>query len=432
MSKLNVERLRTHFPELVSNPNHIFLDGPGGTKVPEVVAQAVAHFMVNYAANRTSNDTPSVRAVNGIVETARESAVALLNAPSSKNIVFGESATSQTIDIAHAMAREWEEGDEIILTLADHQSNVSVWEDLAKQKGVKIHTVPVNEDTTLDYDFLEAHLNENTKLVACTMASNVTGSITDGKKVVELTRANAPHAKIYMDGVHFTPHNLPDVQAIGCDFFVCSAYKFGGPHMSVLFGTDEALEGFTPYKVRPASDEAPDRWETGTRSFEALAGFVAVVDFWSRSYKLEGKDDYQALFTRLFNPSQREPVSRERIRAGLTEYYADLSVHEQSLTSYFLKCAKDIGGLHIHGITDFEKLKERTPTFAITIDGMDDLQSLVDKLDKDSITTGASHFYAQRLVEDALGHKAVLRMGASSYTTRGEIERTLDRLKLHI
>ncbi|HAG38905.1 MAG TPA: cysteine desulfurase-like protein, partial [Pseudoalteromonas sp.] len=277
---MNIAQLREQFPALiqtVDGKSPIFLDGPGGSQVPQSVLNAMTAYLGHYNSNLGGAFFSSDKTVE-LMANARQAAADLLNAPSAQNIVFGPNMTSLTFSFSRAISRIWQAGDEIIVTNADHFSNVSSWQQAAQDKGAKVQTALINEaDCSLDMAQFESLLNSNTKLVAVTYASNTTGSINDIKRIIEL--AHAVGALVYVDAVHYAPHELVDVQALDCDFLACSAYKFFGPHLGMVYGKTQHLEGFTPYKVEPAKDVAPGRWETGTQSFEALAGFIAAVDY---------------------------------------------------------------------------------------------------------------------------------------------------------
>ncbi|GAL30723.1 cysteine desulfurase [Vibrio variabilis] len=224
-----------------------------------------------------------------LVADAREQARALLNASTADNIVFGANMTSLTFQLSRAIARDWQAGDEVIVTALDHYSNVSSWEQAAEDRGATVKQAKVDpKDCSVDLAHLESLLNEKTRLIAITYASNTTGTITDIRRVVEMAKRYG--AAVYVDAVHYTPHGLVDVEALGCDFLVCSAYKFFGPHLGVAFVASDWLQSLRPYKVEPATDIGPGRFETGTQNFEALAGFIAAVNYlasWGKGIHFE-------------------------------------------------------------------------------------------------------------------------------------------------
>ena len=261
--------------------------------------------------------------------------------------------------------------------------------------------VPVKpEDCTLDYARYESLLSNKTRLVAFTVASNVCGSLTDAKRIVKA--AKSAGAITYADAVHYTPHFVPDVQVLGCDFMACSPYKFCGPHMGMLYGRRELLLRLKPYKVEPASSDPPECWETGTKSFEALAGFNAAIEYLSSLG--EGPD----------------------LRDRLESSYESIAAYEREWSGRFLEKAASVKGLKVWGITDKARLHERTATFALTFDKHTP-QEVSDYLARNHITTGASHFYGQGVIE-ALGltKTNIMRVGCVHYNIFTEMDRLFE------
>ncbi len=405
---LDLNSVRENFPALqqvVNGSTPIFLDGPGGTQVPRSVLEAMTQYLGHSNSNLADNPFFAVQKTLDIVSKARGHAAALLNAPSPDNIVFGANMSSLTAHISRSIARNWGGGDEIIVTNLDHFSNVSFWKQIAEEKGVTCHTVRIIPETcTLDYEHFESLISEKTKFVAFTHASNVSGSITQPKRIIDAARDVG--AMTYVDAVHYTPHFLPDVQSLNCDFLVCSAYKFFGPHLGVLFGKEEHLTTLRPYKVEPAVDVAPECWETGTKSFEALAGFIATVDYLA-SYH-EG----------------------DSIRECLAKFYDQIADHEKKWADTFLEYCAAIPSLKIWGHQRPNAIGVRTPTFAMTFKdkGVDEISKY---LGARNIATGAHNFYAKGLT-DTLGLTkigGVLRMGAMHYNTCTELGRVFNVLE---
>jgi cysteine desulfurase family protein (TIGR01976 family) len=269
---LDLSRLRAQFPalrETVAGRPAVFLDGPGGTQVPQSVIDAMADSLCRANANRHGLYLTSQRAEETIA-AARQAMADFLNAPSPEEIVFGPNMTTLTFIVSRAVGRLLQPGDEIAVTRLDHDANVSPWAALAEH-GVVIRWVDFHpEDCTLDLDDLQSKINERTRLVAVGYASNAVGTINDIPKIVEL--AHAVGAWVYVDAVHYAPHGPIDVQALGCDFLVCSVYKFFGPHVGVLWGRYDLLDRLPAYKVRPAGDAPPDKFEVGTQNHEGMAG----------------------------------------------------------------------------------------------------------------------------------------------------------------
>lgn len=402
------KHIRDQFPALQQENKGvipIFLDGPGGSQVPNCVLNSVVSYLGSSNANLggayfTSKKTQS------LMSDARQAAADLYNAPSTNNIVFGANATSLAFHFSRAIANTWQRGDEIIVTALDHYSNVSPWILAAEEKGVVVHQVPVVEtDCTLDRQTLLRLINDKTKFVAVTHASNTTGSIVDVKGVVEDIKSHS-EALVYVDAVHYVPHASVDVQALNCDFLVSSAYKYFGPHLGVLFAKESLLSSLSPYKVAPAKDENPGRWETGTQSFEALAGFISAVDY------IASLSDLPVTKTR-----------RERICAG----YEQIIQHEKMLSSYFLSNLKDYAGIQLFGLSFSE---DRTPTFAFRIEGIAP-RVVSEFFAQYDVCIWDGNFYAQGLYEQ-LGLTdigGVIRVGCMHYNSIHELERFFELLE---
>ena len=406
---MNLMQLRAQFPALmqtVDGKSPVFLDGPGGSQVPQPVLSAMTAYLGHYNSNLGGAFFSSDKTVE-LMANARQAAADLLNAPSAQNIVFGPNMTSLTFSFSRAISRSWQAGDEIIVTNADHFSNVSSWQQAAEDKGAVVNTALINEaDCSLDMAHFESLLNANTKLVAVTYASNTTGSINDIKRIIEL--AHNVGALVYVDAVHYAPHELIDVQALDCDFLACSAYKFFGPHLGMVYGKASHLEGFTPYKVEPAKDVIPGRWETGTQSFEGLAGVIAAID-------------YIASISQL--PAQ---VSR---RQRLADALSISKQHEMALSQHFLARLAEFPQISLFGINDEARLAERTPTFALTF--ADHTPNEVSRfLGQDAICVWDGHFYAQGLCQQlgVLETGGVVRIGCMHYNTVAEIDQLFERL----
>ncbi|MDA0124143.1 MULTISPECIES: cysteine desulfurase-like protein [Vibrio] len=403
----NLNQIREQFPALAQYHNDrpvTFFDGPGGSQVPQSVLDSMVSYLGHFNSNLGGHYFSSQATVD-VMQSARESAQALLNAPSSGNIVFGANMTSLTFQLSRAISRDWKEGDEIIVSALDHYSNVSSWQQAAEDKGVIVHQVRINEhDCTLDLEHLQSLLSEKTRLVAVTYASNTTGSIVDIHQVVEL--AHRIGAQVYVDAVHYAPHHLVDVQAIGCDFLACSAYKFFGPHVGIAYIADQWLHSIKPYKVEPATNIGPGRFETGTQSFEGLAGVTAAIE-------------YLAQFG-------DEGVS---LRQRLEQSYALYNQHEQQLSAHFLQRLSALDGVNLFGIND-ESSQLRTPTFALTFDKYAP-EFIAKTLGEHNICVWNGHFYALGLVRQ-LGLEesgGVVRIGCMHYNTTAEIDMLFDVLE---
>lgn len=382
----------------------LFLDGPGGSQVPESVLQAMSDYLGHYNSNLGGHYFSS-QITTDLMRRAREAVQALLNTPSADNIVFGANMTSLTFSLSRAISRDWQAGDEIIVTALDHYSNVSSWQQAAEDKGVIVHQVRVDEsDCSLDMAHLFSLLSEKTRLVALTHASNTTGSIVDVASVIEA--AHRVGAQVYVDAVHYAPHHLLDVQQLGCDFLACSAYKFFGPHVGIAYIAPQWLQTLRPYKVEPATDVGPGRFETGTQSFEGLAGVIAAIDYLAQWGGDETVD----------------------LRHRLAHSFEQFNAHEQALTERFLQRLAKLNGVTLHGraVADANL---RTPTFALTFDRFTP-EKVARALGEQNICVWNGHFYALGLVKQ-LGLEnsgGVVRIGLMHYNTLEEVDTLFDAL----
>ncbi|PKG39772.1 cysteine desulfurase-like protein [Psychromonas sp. Urea-02u-13] len=398
---------RKQFPALqqkINNRAVYFFDGPGGTQVPESVLSAMTHYLGQYNANLGGQFFSSRKTV-AVVNKARQSAQALLNANSEDNIIFGPNMTSLTFQLSRALSRDWQVKDEIIVTSLDHYANVSPWQQAAEDKGAYIRQARINEqDCTLDYDHLLALINNKTKLVAITYASNLTGSIVDVQRIVNA--AHAVGALVYVDAVHYAAHGLIDVQALDCDFLLCSAYKFFGPHLAIAYIAPRWLQILKPYKVEPATNSGPGRFETGTLSFEALAGLIASVE-----YLAQWADPSLSL--------------RLRLQHSFAQYHQ----HEMQLSRYFLSKIAGQEKITLFGITNPSQLEQRTPTFALRITAITPIK-VAQELGRSNICVWNGHCYAQGLCTQLgiLDSGGVIRIGFMHYNTEQEIDQLFTAL----
>jgi cysteine desulfurase family protein (TIGR01976 family) len=401
---------RKQFPSLqtqVNGQQAAFLDGPAGTQVPSQVMHAVQNYFTGSNANTCGAFLTSQRS-DEMIASARAAMADFFHCDSDE-VVFGQNMTTITFALSRAMARELEAGDEILLTVLDHDANFSPWKAL-EEKGVVIRQVDIREDDcTLDLDDLKSKLNEKTKLVAVGYASNAVGTI---NPVAEITRlAHAAGAMIYIDAVHYGPHGSIDVKALDCDFLVCSPYKFFGPHMGTLYGKKEHLARFQPYKVRPASDVAPERWETGTQVHELIAGIGAAVDY-------------------LAELGRRCDSSASTRRAALEAAYRHTVPYESHLIWRLIEGLQTIPGAKIYGITDPKRAAERCSTISLRI-GEHYPTTIAKFLGERGIFTWDGNYYALNLSE-RLGVEekgGFLRIGLVHYNTVEEVDRLLAALR---
>jgi cysteine desulfurase family protein (TIGR01976 family) len=382
----------------------VFLDGPGGTQVPQRVIDAICRCLTEANANLGGPFTTS-RAADQIVHEAHQAAADLLGAASPDEVVFGQNMTSLTFQLSRSLGRTWKAGDEVLLTRLDHDANVSPWTLAAADAGAAVRLADLRpEDCTLDLDDLRRQLSERTRLLALTCASNAVGSMPDVRTVVRW--AHEAGALVFLDAVHYAPHGPIDVQDWGCDFLACSAYKFFGPHVGVLWGRRGLLESLPAYKLRPAPAAPPGRWMTGTQNHEGLAGLTAAVDYLA---SLGGADGDR--------------------RRRLLRAFDAIRGHESGLCRRLLEGLAERRRFSVWGITDLARLGERAPTVAVTAaDGTP--QQLADRLAARDIYAWNGNFYALHLTE-RLGLEqrgGLLRLGLAHYNTADEVDRLLSAL----
>lgn len=405
---IDVNALRKQFPALQRELNGrplSFLDGPGGTQVSQSVIDAMSDYLARGSSNLGGPFLTS-REAEEVTDNARLAMQDFLNARRPEEIAFGQNMTSLTFAVSRAISRGWQPGDEIILTRLDHDANISPWLLAAEERGVTVRWLDFEpSDCVLKLHTLPDLLNEKTRLVAVSYASNAVGSLTDVKEVARL--AHEQGALVYVDSVHYAPHNLIDVQDLDCDFLVCSSYKFFGPHQGVLFGKYDLLADLMAYKVRPAPAEPPGKWETGTQSFESLAGSTAAVDYIAAIGGGAGS-------------------RRERIVRAMWA----IKAYERSLSERFLRGAVQIPGLQVFGITDIENLENRAPTFAVRLDGYT-AEEVATRLGDQGIFVWHGHYYAVAVMErlGLLDQGGLVRIGFVHYNTHDEVEGVLAALE---
>jgi cysteine desulfurase family protein (TIGR01976 family) len=410
MATLDLAWIRAQFPalaETIGQEPVVFFDGPGGTQVPQRVIDAISNYLVKANANTHGAFLTSHRS-DAIIAEAHAAMADLLGCDADE-VVFGPNMTTLTFAISRAIGRELGPGDEIVLTRLDHDANFSPWKAL-EERGVTIQVVDIDvEDCTLNMDDLRSKINERTKLVAVGYASNAVGTIND---VAEVTRlAHEVGAMSFIDAVHYAPHGPIDVRALDCDFLACSPYKFFGPHSGVLYGKREHLTRLKPYKVRPALDQTPDRWETGTKNHEGLAGVAAAIDYLAE------------LGQRL---SDTPPSSR---RAALQTAMQGIQSYERGLAEKLIAGLLAIPGLTFYGISDPERFGWRTPTVSIRMQKHTP-NEIATYLGERGIFVWDGNYYAINLserlgVEESGG---MVRIGLAHYNTAEEVDRLLAAL----
>lgn len=418
MSQFDLSTVRSQFPALAlmdAGRPAVYFDGPGGTQVPQRVSDAMAHYLVHMNANHGGAFRTS-RASDALLLAAHEALADLLNAASHREIIFGANMTTLTFAVSRAIGRALQPGDEVLITRLDHDANRAPWLALA-EKGVVVKEVDFDPaDCTLRLDDLQSKLSSRTKLVAVGFASNAVGTV---NPIAEIARmVHAVGAWLWVDAVHYVPHGPVDVQALGCDFLVCSPYKFFGPHAGTLWGRQELLEQLQAYKVRPASNTPPDKFETGTQAHEAQAGVLAAVEYLAELGSSRG-----AAFASDF------PGFTGR-RLALKQALAAIKAYERDLFTHFVQGLLAIPGLTFYGIRDFDRFDQRTPTAAFRLAGKHP-QEVAEHLASRGVYVWAGNFYALAVTE-RLGIEetgGVVRAGLAHYNTREEVDHCLACLR---
>jgi cysteine desulfurase family protein (TIGR01976 family) len=409
----DVYSLRQQFPALQRRREGglpVFLDGPGGTQVPRRVIDAVVHYLGTCNANHGGLFATS-RESDAILHAAGAAVAELLNAPSADEVVFGPNMTTLTLHLSRALGRTWKAGDEVLVTRLDHDANVTPWALAARDAGATVRHIDIRpEDCTLDMEDLRRQLGPRTRLVAVTCASNAIGTLTDVRAVTRL--AHEAGALVFLDAVHYAPHGPIDVQEWGCDFLACSAYKFFGPHVGILWGRGELLRSLPAYKVRPASESLPDRWMTGTQNHEGIAGVAAAVEYLAEI-------GASGSVGRIANPSHAQ------LAAGL----AAIRSYEAGLCARLLAGLQERPRFRVWGIADPKRVFERAPTVSITCADRTPEQ-VAAHLAARHMYVWNGNLYALELTE-RLGLEergGFVRLGLVHYNTAEEVDRVLQAL----
>jgi cysteine desulfurase family protein (TIGR01976 family) len=404
INALDLAWVRSQFPALSQTVNGhpaTFLDGPGGTQVPQRVIEAISDYLKRNNAN-TGGAYATSRHTDAMIAGARSAMADFLGCDGDE-VVFGPNMTSLTFAVSRSVGRELGPGDEIVLTHLDHDANISPWRAL-EERGVTIRMAEIHEDDcTLDMDDLARKITKRTKLVAVGYASNAVGTINHVEEIIRL--AHERGAMAYIDAVHYAPHGPIDVRALDCDFLVSSTYKFFGPHMGVLYGKQEHLKRLEPYKVRANTNAVPNRWEWGTLNHECIAGVAACVD-------------YLADLGRHLN----SPASTRR--AAVLAAYDAIQKHERGLMERLVRGLLAIPGLKLYGISDPKRFDQRCPTMAVRIKGHTPLE-LATQLGEFGFFTWDGNYYALNLTErlDVEKDGGFLRIGLAHYNTAEEVDR---------
>ncbi len=406
---LDLTKVRHQFPAL--HRPEAYLDNPGGTQIAKQSLDRLMEYLIENNANHAGTFATS-RASDEMLAKARAAMADFLNARRPEEVLFGANMTSLTFHLTRSLARRIEPGTTIIVTRLDHDANISPWLLLAEDRGCRIEWVDFHpEDGTLDLAAFERALAGKPALVAFGHASNALGTINPVEKMTEM--AHAAGALVFIDAVHYAPHGPIDVQAGGFDFLACSPYKFFGPHMGVLYGRGEILSELFAYKVRPASDALPTRFETGTQNHEAIAGLYGTMEYFEWLGREFGGDFGPALSGRF----QGRALLYKQAQAAIRAYEKDLSLA-------LLKALQDVPAAKIYGLTDPARFDERAPTFAFRLPNLSP-RRIAEEMDKDGLFVWDGNYYALEVTRrlEVEGQGGMVRVGAAHYNTRDEIAR---------
>jgi len=406
---LDLSQIRQQFPSL-SRPV-IYFDNPGGTQIAQRSLDRIVEYLSSHNANHDGAFDTSIES-DAILDEAHAAVADFLNASRPEEIVFGANMTTLTLHISRSIARTWNPGDRIVVTRLDHDANITPWVLAAQDRGVQVRWVDFHpEDGALDMDEMQAALEEKPRLVAVGYASNALGTINPVESIIEM--AHNVGALVYVDAVQYAPHGPIDVQALGCDFLVCSAYKFFGPHVGALYGRYDLLDELMAYKVRPATNSLPGKFETGTQNHEGIAGVLGALEYFEWLGAEFGGD---------FLEKYQADYQGRRLR--LKQAMSAIRASEFELSRLLMEILEETPGVHLHGPHDMRKLEGRVPTFSFTFQDWHP-RRLAERFAQDGIFVWDGNYYAlavtERLgLEDSGG---MLRVGPVHYNTLEEIHR---------
>ena len=403
---LNIPKIVENFPKLRQS-NEIHADAPGGTQVPDSVINAISHYLIHQNANLGASFRTSKESDQTLLN-ARTTVQALLNARKESEIIFGNNMTSLTFHISRSIGNTLQPGDRILLSKLDHEANISPWQLMARDKKCEVDFVEIDsESCTFNKADLERKLSKKPKLFAFTACSNATGTLNDIPLLTKM--GHDAGAIVYVDAVHYAPHKLIDVIEWDCDFLACSAYKFFGPHVGILYGKETTLNNLQPYKVRPAVDSNPGKWMTGTQNHEGIAGTSAAIDYLAT---LSGA------------------TASTTKRTQLEKTFNQIEAHEKTLSTFFIEEINKLEGIEIVGLKDLATINQRVSTFSL-ISKKVPAEIMAKRLALKGIFAYNGNFYAKTLME-TLGYEekgGVLRIGFVHYNDLNQVEIILHELK---
>jgi cysteine desulfurase family protein (TIGR01976 family) len=412
---LDLSAIRDQFPSL--DRPAIFFDNPGGTQIARPSLDRITKYLLECNANHEGAFATSI-ASDAVLDEAHRAMADFYNAGSPEEIVFGNNMTTLTLHLSRSISREWKAGEEIVLTRLDHDANVTPWALAAQDRGVKIIWVDFDvEDGTLKLHEIQKALERKPRLLAVGYASNALGTINPVEKIIGM--AHAAGTQVYVDAVQYAPHGPIDVQNLDCDFLVSSAYKFFGPHAGILFGKRELLEKLSAYKVRPATNTLPGKFETGTQNHEGIAGVLGAVEY----FEWLGNQ---------FGGAQAEGLAENGYsgrRLALKQAMAAIRAYEFELSRALLSALESVRGLRLYGLADVRRLEQRVATFSFRLKNLSP-REVAEKLAEQNIYVWDGNYYAINVTE-RLGLEddgGMVRVGAAHYNTLEEVERLKEAL----
>ncbi|HLO15835.1 MAG TPA: cysteine desulfurase-like protein [Anaerolineales bacterium] len=408
---LDLSAVRSQFPSL-HRPD-IFFDNPGGTQIAKQSLDRIHKYLIECNANHGGTFATSI-ASDAVLDEAHHAMADFYNASSGEEIIFGNNMTTLTLYISRSISREWKEGEEIVVTRLDHDANVTPWVLAAQDRGVKVNWVDFDvEDGTLKVDDLQKALERKPRLLAVGYASNGLGTINPVAKIIKM--ANEAGTIVYVDAVQYAPHGPIDVQKLDCDFLISSSYKFFGPHAGILYGKRELLEKLFAYKVRPATNTLPGKFETGTQNHEGIAGVLGAIEYFQWIGKQYGNDHVEG--------------DHQGRRLELKKAMTTIHAYELELEEALLAALESIPGLRLYGLTDVQRLEDRVATFSFRLKDLHP-RAVAQKLAQQGIYVWDGNYYALNVTE-RLGLEesgGMVRVGAVHYNTLEEVERLKEAL----
>ena len=411
---LDLNLIRQQFPAL--NRPAVFFDNPGGTQIASPSLDRINRYLLECNANHEGQFETS-RKSDEVLHDAHVAMADFLNAARPEEVVFGNNMTTLSLHLSRSLARTLNPGDEIVVTRMDHDANISPWMLIAEDRGCNLTWVDFDvEDGTLNVDEFARAMERKPKIAAFGYASNALGTINPVHKLTGM--AKEAGALVYIDAVQYAPHGPIDVQDIGCDFLVCSSYKFFGPHAGALYGRYDLLDGLKAYKVRPATDELPGKFETGTQNHEGIAGVLGALEYFEWIGNQFGDKNLEGL---------KDQYSGRRL--AYKQAMTAIRAYEFELSRALIEAIQSVPGTRIYGLTDMKRLDERVPTVSFTLEGRNPAE-VAAKLGDAGFYVWDGHYYALAVVErlGLLDQGGMVRVGAAHYNTLDEVSRFRDAL----